>query len=68
MQIVNLEWGGGGGGGGIDEQFTWHRNRLTEHFGLGAFFSYYTEVLQSEAFISTAVGDVMTGVDGLGGK
>ena len=39
----------------------------------GAFFSCYTEVLQSEAFISTAVGVVMTGVemtgvDGLGGK
>ena len=39
----------------------------------GAFFSCYTEVLQSEAFISTAVGVVMTGVemtgvDGQGGK
>ena len=39
----------------------------------GAFFSCYTKVLQSEAFISTAAGDVMTGVemtgvDGLGGK
>ena len=30
---------------------------------LGAFFSCYTEVLQSEVFISTAVGDVMTGVE-----
>ena len=26
------------------------------------------KVLQSEVFISTAVVDVMTGVDGLGGK
>ena len=39
----------------------------------GAFFSCHTEVLQSEAFISTVFGDVMTGVemtgvDGLGGK
>ena len=39
----------------------------------GAFFSYYTKVLQSKAFISTVVGVVMTGVemtgiDGLGGK
>ena len=33
-----------------------------------AFFSCYTEVLQSEAFLSTVVGDVMTGVVGLGGK
>ena len=30
--------------------------------------SCYTEVLQGEAFISTAVGVVMTGVDGFGGK
>ena len=35
---------------------------------LGAIFSCYTEVLQSEAFISTAVGDVMTGIDGLCSK
>ena len=39
----------------------------------GAFFSCYTVVLQSEASISTAFGDVMavvemTGVDGLGGE
>ena len=33
-----------------------------------AFFSCYTEVLQSEALLSTAFGDVMTGVDGLGGE
>ena len=31
-------------------------------------FCCYTEVLQSEVFISKAVGDVMTGVDGLSGK
>ena len=59
--------------GGIDEQFTWHWNQEQNVSALGAFFSFYTEVLQSEAFIRTAVGDVMTGVemtgvDGLGGK
>ena len=61
----------------------WHRNQEQNILASGAFFSCYTEVLQSEAFISTAVGDVMTGVemagvemagaemagaDGLGGK
>ena len=39
----------------------------------GAFFCCYTEFLQSEAFISTAIVVVMTGVEmsgvnGLGGK
>ena len=55
------------------EQFMWHRNEEQNVSASGAFFSCYTEVLQSEAFIRTAVGDVMTGVemagaDGLGGK
>ena len=36
--------------------------QINEHnvSALGAFFSCYTEVLQSEAVISTAVGVVMT--------
>ena len=63
--ILHFEWG-------IDELFTWHRNQEQNVSALGA-FSCYTEVLQSEVFISTVVGDVMTGVeltgvDGLGSK
>ena len=49
-----------------------HKASSSNVSALGAFFSCYTKVLQSEAFISTAAGDVMTGVemtgvDGLGG-
>ena len=54
--------------GGIDEQFTWHRNQEQNVSASGAFFSCYTEVLQSEAFISTAAGVEMTGADGLGSE
>ena len=51
----------------------WHRNQEQDVLASGAFFSCYTEVLQSEAFIKTAVGVQMAGVemagaDGLGGK
>ena len=54
-------------------QFMWHWNQEQDVLAWGAFFSCYTEVLQSEAFIRTAVGVVMTGIemagaDGLGGK
>ena len=41
---------------------------IRERFALGVFFSCYTEMLESEAFISTVVGVVMTCVDGLGGR
>ena len=37
--------------GTIDEQFPWHINQWTEHFGLGAFFSCYTIVNRPSKFI-----------------
>ena len=59
--VVELEMGR------ISKQFTLHRSQYQDLLASRAFFSCYTEVLQSDALISTALGDVMTGVDGLGG-
>ena len=55
----NLKWG---------ELVSNSRGIEVNNFLSSAFFCCYTEVLQSEALISTAFGDVMIGVDGLGDK